>query len=131
MFRLKTVRQKLLALVAMSLAVTLAMLPVLGWLLKQQLLEEANDRVKNARKAYIVELEDRIVVLNLAANMLAANSDVERAIREGDNKTAEGVCSTFAKLYPDIDVVFLKKDGSRVARIGCDDDNISTLVDRH
>ncbi|HSQ65917.1 MAG TPA: adenylate/guanylate cyclase domain-containing protein, partial [Polyangiaceae bacterium] len=46
-------------------------------------------------------------------------------------KTAEGVCSTFAKLYPDIDVVFLKKDGSRVARIGCDDDNISTLVDRH
>jgi adenylate cyclase len=131
MFRLKTVRQKLLALVALTLVVTLAMLPVLGWLLRRQLLEEANDRVRNARKAYIVEFDDRINVLNLAANLLAANSDVERAIREGDSNTAEGVCSVFAKLYPDIDVVFLKKDGSRVARIGCDADNISTLIDRH
>jgi len=129
MFRLKTVRQKLLALVAMSLAVTLAMLPVLGWLLRQQLLEEANDRVKNARKAYVVELEDRINVLNLAADLLSNDPDVERAIREGKSDDAASVCATFAKLYPDIDIVFLKKDGSRVARIGCSDDG-GTLVER-
>ena len=128
MFRLRTVRRKLLALVGLSIVVTLAMLPVLGWLLHEQLLEEANDRVRNARRAYQAELEDDITDLELASVLLSNDPDVQRAIREGDAKAAEEQTADFAKLYPDIDVVFLKKDGTRVARVGCDEDG-STLVE--
>ena len=101
MFRLRTVRAKLVALASLSVLVTVAMLPVLGWIMHDQLQEEANDRVKNARKAYVIELDDRVQVLKLAASLLAANSDVVRAIREGDSKSAADVCSAFEKLYPE------------------------------
>src|SRR6185503_7203377 len=100
MFRLRTVRRKLLALVGLSIVVTLAMLPVLGWLLHEQLLEEANDRVRNARRAYQAELEDDITDLELASVLLSNDPDVQRAIREGDAKAAEEQTADFAKLYP-------------------------------
>jgi len=130
MFRLRTVRAKLLALVALSIVVVVAMLPVLGWLLREQLLEEANDRVRNARRAYQAELDDDLTDLELASVLLSSDPDVQRAIRDGDTKAAEDQTKEFAKLYPDVDIVFLKKDGTRVARIGCDQD-ASKLVEHH
>jgi len=128
MFRLRTVRAKLLALVGLSILVTLAMLPVLGFLLREQLLEEANDRVRNARRAYQAELEDNLTDLELASTLLANDPDVQRTIRDNDAKAAEDQTKEFAKLYPDIDIVFLRKDGTRVARIGCDQEE-SALVE--
>ena len=128
MFRLRTVRAKLVALASMSLVVTLAMLPVLGWVMRSQLRTEARDRVRNARKAYVLELDDRVQVLKLAAALIATNSDVIRSIREGDAKGAADTCAAFEKLNPDIDIVFLKKDGSVVARVGCESD---AVAERH
>src|SRR3954470_23316773 len=101
MFRLRTVRAKLVALASLSIVVTLAMVPVLGWIMRSQLQTEARDRVRNARKAYILELDDRIQVLKLAAALLATNSDAVRAIREGDAKGAAATCAAFEKLNPD------------------------------
>jgi len=112
----------------MSLVVTLAMLPVLGWVMRSQLQTEARDRVRNARKAYVLELDDRVQVLKLAAALIATNSDVIRSIREGDAKGAADTCAAFEKLNPDIDIVFLKKDGSVVARVGCESD---AVAERH
>jgi adenylate cyclase len=119
MFRLRTVRAKLLSLVGLSVVVTLAMLPVLGWLLHQQLLAGAHDRVRNAKRAYLMELDDRISMLELAATLMAGNTDVQRAIHEGDAAAAEAQTHDFAKAYPKIEVVFLNADGKRVAAIGC------------
>jgi adenylate cyclase len=130
MFRLRTVRAKLLALVALSIGVTLAMLPVLGWLMHQQLLEEANDRVRNARRAYQAELEDDLTDLELASVLLSSDPDVQRAIREHDQTAAEAQTKDFIRLYPDIDVVFLDKQGKRVARVGCDAGS-TALVEHH
>src|SRR6185295_17662339 len=97
MFRLRTVRAKLVALASLSIVVTLAMLPVLGWLMRSQLQSEARDRVRNARKAYVLELDDRIQVLKLAASLLATNTDVIKAIRAGDAKGASECCAAFEK----------------------------------
>ncbi len=120
MFRLRTVRRKLLALVALSIAVTLAMLPVLYWLLHEQLLAEANDRVKNARRAYTMELDDRIKTLEIAATLMASDADVARAIQADDHDAAGRETAEFAKQFPEIDVLLVDKDGKEVSRIGCE-----------
>jgi adenylate cyclase len=129
MFRLRTVRAKLLSLVGLSIVVTMATLPLLSWLLHKQLLQEVDDSVENAEQAYQAELDDDIVDLRLAATLLSNDTDVHRAIREGDVKTLEGMTQAFAQLYPDIDIAFLKKDGTLLARVGCDPDGPS-LADR-
>ena len=127
MLRLRTVRAKLLALASLSAIVTLMMLPLLGWLMRRQLIDEAGSRVRNARRAYVVELDDRITTLKLAASLLADNADVQRAIHEGDNNAAASESADFLKLYPDADIALLKKDGAVVAAVGCDSATIAGL----
>ena len=129
MFRLRTVRAKLLSLVALSIVVTMAVLPLLSWLLHKQLLEEVDDSVQNASEAYQAELDDDILDMRLAATLLSSDSDVHRAIEADDAKTLQDMTETYAKIYPDIDVVFIRKDGSRLARVGCDPDG-PNLSDR-
>jgi adenylate cyclase len=129
MFRLRTVRAKLLSLVALSIVVTAATLPLLSWLLHKQLLDEVDDSVQNASTAYQTELEDQIVDMRLAAELLANDTDVHRAIEADDAPALQKMTESYAKLYPDIAIVFIRKDGSRLARIGCDPDG-PNLSDR-
>ncbi|HEY2367683.1 MAG TPA: adenylate/guanylate cyclase domain-containing protein [Polyangiaceae bacterium] len=129
MFRLRTVRAKLLSLVALSIVVTMAVLPLLSWLLHKQLLEEVDDSVQNASDAYQAELDDDILDMRLAATLLSNDTDVHKAIEADDAKTLQEMTESYAKIYPDIDIVFIRKDGSRLARIGCDADGPS-LADR-
>ena len=91
------------------------MLPVLGWLMRRQLIDEAGSRVRNARRAYVVELDDRIKTSKLAATLLADNQDIQRAIRDGDIAAAQAESAAFLKLYPDADIVLMKKDGTVVS----------------
>src|SRR5690349_10044540 len=107
MVLLRTVRAKLVALASISVVVTLIMLVVLGWLMRTQLLDEANMRVRAARKAYVGDLDDRITILKVASSLLADNPDIQRAIRDGDNTAAEAEAADFLKLYPDSDIVLL------------------------
>jgi adenylate cyclase len=125
MFRLRTVRAKLVALASLSIIVTLVMLGVLGWLMRKQLFDEAGSRVRSARRAYIGDLDDRITTLKLAATLLADNPDVRRAIRDGDATAASNEGKELLALYPDADVVLLKKDGTIVASIGCDSETVA------
>ncbi len=122
MFRLRTVRAKLLSLVGLSIVVTLATLPLLSWLLHKQLLEEVDDSVQNASDAYQAELDDDITDLRLAGTLLSSDSDVAKAIAARDSKSLQSMTDAFAKLYPDIDIAFLDKEGELLARMGCDPD---------
>jgi adenylate cyclase len=127
MVRLRTVRAKLVALASVSVVVTLIMLVVLGWLMRMQLLDEANSRVRSARRAYIGDLDDRITILKLAATLLADNPDIQRAIRDGDRAAGDAEAAAFLKLYPDSDIVLLQKNGTAVAKIGCDGEGVAGL----
>jgi adenylate cyclase len=129
MFRLRTVRAKLLALVGLSIVVTMATLPLLSWLLHKQLLQEVDDSVENAEQAYQAELDDDITDLRLASMLLSNDSEVHRAIEADDVKSLQEMTDSFAKLYPDIDIIFLRRDGTVLARFGCDADG-PPLADR-
>ena len=85
-FRLKTVRAKLTMLVALSIIMMLATLPVLSWLLHRQLIDEVDDRVAEAEKSFREELKDDLADLSLAARILAADPATAKALAASDEK---------------------------------------------
>ena len=60
----RTVKAKLTALVGLSIVVMLAALPILSWILHRQMLDEVDDRVVDARKSFLTELEDDLADLD-------------------------------------------------------------------
>ena len=123
LMRLKTVRAKLTALVSLPVVVTLASMPVLSWMLQRQLVDEAGNRVVNAQKAFREEFKDSLLDLRLAADLIAADSDTQRAMNGAVSGTREAalrdIGDDFLKVYPEIDILFLDAQGKVLAQLGC------------
>src|SRR5579859_3769232 len=117
--RLRTVRAKLTTLVALSAVVMLAALPVLSWLLHRQLVDEVDDRVTDAERAFQAELDDDIADLTLASRVLAADGASLSALQRRDAARARRVAQVFLDVYPEMDVLFLEPDGHVLAQLGC------------
>jgi adenylate cyclase len=118
--RLSTVRAKLTALVAMSAVVMLAALPVLSWLLHQQLVDEVDDRVTEAERAFQTELDDDLADLTLASRILSADEATARAISQHDAVRARQLASVFVGVYPNVDVLLVDAQGRVLAQVGCE-----------
>jgi adenylate cyclase len=119
-FRLPTVRAKLHALVSLSVVVMLAALPVLSWLLHRQLVDEVDDRVTEAEKAFQTELDDDLSDLTLASRILSADGATTHAITEKNAERARSLARIFLDVYPNIDVLLVESDGTVLAQVGCD-----------
>jgi adenylate cyclase len=119
MFRLRTVRAKLAALVSLSAVVMLAALPVLSWVLHRQLVDEVDDRVTEAERAFQTELDDDIADLTLASRVLAADASTARAIRKRDADRARQLAQVFLDVYPSDDILIVESDGHVLAQLGC------------
>jgi adenylate cyclase len=119
LFRLTTVRAKLTALVALSVVVMLATLPVLSWLLHRQLVDEVDDRLVEAKKSFRTELEDDLADLTLTARVIAADPDTARALTSHDEKEAIGLAKLFLSVYPNLDILFADVQGNVLAQVGC------------
>jgi adenylate cyclase len=119
MLRLKTVRAKLTMLVALSIVMVLATLPVLSWLLHQQLIDSADNRVSGAASSFHAEIEDDIADLKLAAHVLATNDRTAHALRAKDKAEALALGGTFMSVYPNIDVLFVDAGEQVLADLGC------------
>jgi adenylate cyclase len=120
MWKMKTVRMKLFALVGVSMALILVSVFVLRWLLHEQLLEEVNDRVEEGHKAFQEELDDDIDDATLAAHVIATSTDTRNAMIAKDPIKAKALGQTFLNVYPDIDILFVAPDGSVITSLGCD-----------
>jgi adenylate cyclase len=118
-FGLPTVRSKLIALVAATVVMMMATLPVLSWLLHKQLIDEVDNRVEEAHKSFQQELKDDLDDLTLAAKVLAADGDTRRFIVAKDTQRADDLAEVFVSVYPDIDVLLAGADGEVVAQVGC------------
>ncbi len=118
-FRLKTVRAKLTMLVALSIGMMLATLPVLSWLLHRQLVDEVDDRVTEAEKSFREELKDDLADLGLAAKILAADPATGKALAASDEKEAVALAKLFLDAYPNIDILFVDAKGKVLADVGC------------
>ncbi len=117
---LKTVRRKLLALVALSAGVMVVALPVLAWLGRAQVLDEAAERVKASERGFEEELEDDVIALRLSAQVIAADAETAAAIHERDGEAALVEAKRFAAAWPHLDVLLFDGEGKLVAQVGCD-----------
>jgi adenylate cyclase len=117
--RLSTVKAKLTALVGLSIVVMLAALPILSWVLHRQMLDEVDDRVVDARKSFLAELDDDLADLTLASRVLAQDEGTRRAIAAHDPVKARAMAATFLAIYPALDVLLFDRT-SLVAQVGCD-----------
>ena len=68
---LRTVRQKLTALVAFSAVAPLVILPMLAWVMHRQLVDEVDDRVPAAIRGFDEELTDDLKDLDVTARVMA------------------------------------------------------------
>jgi adenylate cyclase len=118
----RTVRAKLLLLVALSVGLTLLALPVLSWLLRKQMTDEANARASMAARAYQTQLDDDLTDLRLAVSVLSSSRMAQTAMKKVDVSTLATMTDVFARLYPDIDIAFVDPNGTLLWRIGCDAD---------
>lgn len=118
--RLPTVRAKLTALVSLSVVVMLAALPVLSWLLHRQLVDEVDDRVTEAERAFQTELDDDLADLTLASRILSADGATSHAIQTGNAERARQLAQVFVGVYPNIDVLILDGAGKVLAQVGCE-----------
>ena len=120
LMHLPTVRAKLTALVSLSVVVMLAALPVLSWLLHRQLVDEVDDRVTEAERAFQAELDDDIADLTLASRVIAADGATAHAIERHDAARARQLAQVFIDVYPNIDILVVEGDGHVLAQVGCD-----------
>ena len=117
---LPTVRAKLTALVSLSIVAMLVALPVLSWLLHRQLVDEVDDRVSEAERAFQTELDDDIADLTLASRVIAADGATAHALRNHDSDRARQLAQIFIDVYPNIDILIVDGDGRVLAQVGCD-----------
>jgi adenylate cyclase len=134
LIRLTTVRAKLTALVALSAVVMFAAMPVLSWLLHRQLVDEVDDRVTEAEKAFQTELDDDLSDLTLASRILSADGATAHAIQRHDADRARQLAQVFVDVYPNIDVLLVDELGHVLAQVGCEHppdkvDGITELAD--
>ena len=116
---LKTVRRKLLALVALSAGVMVVALPVLGWQGRKQLLSEASERVGASERGFEAELIDDVTALRLSAQVIAADEATANAVHNHDEAAALEEAKRFAAAWPDLDVLLFDGEGKLVAQVGC------------
>ena len=117
--RLRTVKAKLTALVGLSIVVMLAALPILSWSMHRQMLDEVDDRVVDARRSFLTELDDDLADLSLAAEVLAQDEGTRHAIAAHDVAKARKMASTFLVVYPALDVLLFDRAGL-LAQVGCE-----------
>ena len=116
--RLRTVRAKLTALVALSVVVMFAAIPVLSWLLHRQLVDEVDDRVTEAEKSFQAELDDDVAGLQLTVRIIATDSDTTKALTAHDVAAARAIADDFVALYPELDIVFGDAEGNVLTQLG-------------
>ncbi len=119
LLRLPTVRAKLAALVSLSAVVMIAALPVLSWILHRQLVDEVDNRVTEAERAFQTELDDDIADLTLASRVIGADAATSRAIRRRDAERARQVAQLVFDAYPNDDILIVEGDGHVLAQVGC------------
>ena len=117
--RLTTVRAKLTALVSLSIAAVLVALPILSWLLHRQLVDEVDDRMMGAERAFQTELDDDLDDLTLASRVMMSDATTVSAIAERDVQRAQQLALKFINVYPNMDILVVGGDGRVLAQVGC------------
>ena len=95
-----SIRSKLTLLVVLPLVLLGGALPILSSIQHKELIEAADDRVEDAQRAFLAEMQDDLADLHLAARIIAHHDATLRALLDGNPKEALDVANVFSDLYP-------------------------------
>jgi adenylate cyclase len=118
--RLTTVRAKLTALVAFSAIVTFTALPVLSWIMDQQLVDEVDDRVPEAVRGFGLELDGDLKELATIVEQLSSEPEIATALLSKNARDVVRLGKIFHDAYPQIDLLFFDGLDKRIGQIGVD-----------
>lgn len=116
--RLGTVRAKFTALVALPVVLVLVAFPVLSHVMQRQIARQADERIDQARDSLQAELDDDANDILLAARVLSSDDDLQRALANRDVAAAQALAAPFAKIDPDLDILFAQPDGTLLTDVG-------------
>ncbi len=108
-----------MGLVALSTLAPLAAMPLLSWLMRESLIDQANDRVEDVEHEFLLELDDDIKDITLAARMRALDPQTRTALLAHDAAALQRVAKQFHSVYPDFDVLFYDASGQLITSLGC------------
>jgi adenylate cyclase len=99
----------------------LVALPILSWMLHRQLVDEVDNRVTEAERAFQTELDDDLADLTLASRVMTSDAITAIAIRERDIQRAQSLAQQFVSVYPNMDILVADSGGRVLAQVGCAD----------
>ncbi len=108
-----------MGLVALSALAPLAAMPLLSWLMREALVDQVDDRVEDVEKEFLLELQDDVKDITLAARMRALDPQTRTALLTHDVAALQNVAKQFHTVYPEFDVLFYDASGQLVTSLGC------------
>ncbi len=108
-----------MGLVALSALAPLAAMPLLNWLMRDALVDQMDDRVEDVEKEFLLELQDDVKDITLAARMRALDPATRTALLAHDATALHAVAKQFHEVYPEFDVLFYDASGQLVTSLGC------------
>ncbi len=113
-----SIRSKLTLLVVLPLVLLGGALPILSSIQHKELIEAADDRVEDAQRAFLAEMQDDLADLHLAARIIAHHDATLRALLDGNPKEALDVANVFSNLYPRLDITLADRNGKVLGDVG-------------
>lgn len=115
---MRTVRGKLLFIVALCLGPLLLATVVLSVAMEREERDDASARVSTAKLAFASELADDQADLRAAARLFGGDPEAVQAVLRGDRAAAGRKLAPFTAIYPSLRVIALDAAGSVVASSG-------------
>ncbi|GAC1342331.1 MAG: hypothetical protein NVSMB23_14900 [Myxococcales bacterium] len=112
---MKTVRRKLLFIVALCLLPLLAATLLLSVAMEREQRDDAGARLDSARLAFATELADDAADLDTACRLFAGDPDAVAALVRGDRAVVHARLAQFTQVYPGVRVLATDEDGRVVA----------------
>ena len=116
--RLRSVRFKMTALVALVAVAALLSVVALWWIVERNLLFQARARVPATVRGFATELDDELRVVENLARQVASMESVAQAVRQRDDGTAAALVRRARKAHPHLDLLLFDVAGRLVATVG-------------
>ena len=112
MKHVRTVRSKLLAIVALCLVPTALATLVLSIAVQREQRADLANQMGGAERAFNAQLDDDVTTLSVAARLIADDPDLATEVRTGDRVHLAGHVADFSSVFPHVRVELL--DAKRV-----------------
>ncbi len=112
---MRSVRTKFFAVIALCLLPMAVATRIFYFVSERQMRADVEDRMRNAGRAFSLELQDDIATLEVAARLISTDPDVQRELAAGDRAVLYEHVDDFSGVYPWLRVYLADAHGTVLA----------------